>query len=216
MLARKQIRACDGAGRLARPRRSPRSSPGYRAPQASVGLLAIALAATAACLGPRGGAPTGDGAGAATGAATGAASGTALAIVRDDVALPLPLLIGQVPQDVESLLGEPLTKGMRRGSCVRFVPERVFYTCEHVEQTYADKTGTFARVRVEFDDGVATRVAFDGTPGEGPFTPEQALAAVGLTLPEPGRRSEPAAGVELWSWFNGRSSTAIGPARGST
>ncbi|MEZ4452391.1 MAG: hypothetical protein R3B09_23190 [Nannocystaceae bacterium] len=160
-------------------------------------VLALSLAG---CLGPRGGAPTGDGE-AAPGPAAGAPT-AGEATVSDDVPLPLRRFLGQPPADVEALLGEPVSKGMVRGSCVRFVPKRVFFDCKHVEQTYADKTGTFREVRVEFDDGLASRVSFDGLTGDGPFSPEEGLKAVGLTLPGPGDLSSPAEGVQLWTWFN--------------
>ncbi len=132
-----------------------------------------------------------------------------LATVRDDVPLPLPKMLGHFPADVETLLGEPLTKGSRSESCVRFVPKRVFFACESVSQTYADKTGAFRQVTVTYEDGVSTAVTFDGARGEGPFTADAALAAVGLTLPFPPTVSQPAPGVTLWSWFNGQARLRI-------
>jgi len=83
-------------------------------------------------------------------------------------------MLGHFPADVETLLGEPLTKGSRSESCVRFVPKRVFFACESVSQTYADKTGAFRQVTVTYEDGVSTAVTFDGARGEGPFTADAA------------------------------------------
>lgn len=134
-----------------------------------------------------------------------------LAAVRDDVPLPLAKLLGRPPQEVQAELGQHLTKGMARDTCVRFVPERTFFRCKFALQRYADRTDNFASVQVTYEDGVATGVAYQGwKKGAGPFTPEALLAAVGLTLPEPGKESSPAEGVKLWSWFNNRARLKIG------
>ena len=132
------------------------------------------------------------------------------ATVREDVPLPLTKMLGHAPADVEALLGEPLTKGSRSTSCVRFVPERVFFACESVTQTYADKTGAFRSVTVTFEDRVSARVAFDGPRGDAPFTAEEALAAVGLALPFPPTESTPAPDVTLWTWFNSQARLSVG------
>lgn len=134
-----------------------------------------------------------------------------MAQVREDVPLPLTKFLGQPVADVQALLGEHLGKGMMRGSCVRFVPERTFFACKYALQSYADKTGNFAAVQVSYEDGKATSVAFDGWKhATGPFTPEAALAAVGLTLPEPGKESSPETNVRLWSWFNHQARLVVG------
>lgn len=139
----------------------------------------------------------------------GKAGAEPLASVRDDVPLPLGKMLGHFPTDVEALLGEPLTKGSRGESCVRFVPKRVFFACESTSQTYADKTGAFKQVTVTYEDGVSTAVVFDGVRGDGPFTADAALAAVGLTLPFPPTMSNPAPEVTRWSWFNGQARLRI-------
>jgi len=126
-----------------------------------------------------------------------------LAQVTEDVPLPLPKLLGHAPAEVEALLGAAQGKGMDRGSCVRFVPERVFFACEYKLRPHADKTGTFEEVIVGYEDGVATELTFDGLKaGSGPFAPQALLEAIGLSLPEPGKLTKPTGSVRLWSWFN--------------
>lgn len=124
------------------------------------------------------------------------------ATVRDGVPLPLTSLLGHPPPDVQARLGEPTGKGMQRSTCVRFVPERVWFDCNYAWQRYHDATGRYAAIQVAYEDGVATEVAFEGIPGDGAFDPRVALEHVGLVLPKPPRQSEPALGVTLWSWFN--------------
>ncbi len=126
-----------------------------------------------------------------------------VAQVREDVPLALPKLLGRPQAEVEAQLGASLGKGMDRRSCVRLVPERVFFACQYALRPYADKTGTFEEVLVAYEDGVATELTFDGLKaGTGPFDPQALLSAVGLSLPEPGKLSTPASKVQLWSWFN--------------
>jgi hypothetical protein len=124
---------------------------------------------------------------------------TKLAQARDDVPLPLTKLLGRRSPRCRRSSASTLGKGMVRDSCVRFVPERVFFTCKYAQQRYADKTDNFAAVRSAYEDGVATEVAYDGWKhGSGAFTPEALLAGVGLVLPEPGAAAAPADGVKLW------------------
>lgn len=126
-----------------------------------------------------------------------------LAVLRDDVPLPLKKILGRSVADVQALLGEPLGKGMVRDSCVRFVPDRTFFGCKYALQRYADKTDNFKAVQVAFEEGVATEVAFDGWKhATGLFDPQALLTAIGLTLPEPGVESTPKPNVRLWRWFN--------------
>ena len=186
-------------------------------PRPHVALFALStlLGLASGCNLERGGkapakqAPAQAGAQAGAQGATGRARPGPRATVREDVPLPLTKMLGHVPADVEALLGEPQTKGSRSTSCVRFVPERVFFACESVTQTYADKTGAFRSVTVTFEDGVSARVAFDGPSGDGPFTAEAALAAVGLELPFPPTVSTPAPDVTLWSWFNSQARLSV-------
>ncbi|MGB1274106.1 MAG: hypothetical protein ACPG77_00025 [Nannocystaceae bacterium] len=126
------------------------------------------------------------------------------ALAKADPALPLALvkLLGKAPPDVEALLGEHKTKGARSGSCVRFVPNRVFFKCSRVWQTYADKTDRFRAVEVMWEDALSASVAFDFKPSEQPFTREGALAMVGLELPGKPGETTPAEGVTVWRWFN--------------
>ncbi|HEY8375737.1 MAG TPA: hypothetical protein VIK91_04570, partial [Nannocystis sp.] len=126
-----------------------------------------------------------------------------LAKVRDDVPLPLASMLGKPPEVVQAKLGEHQGKGMMRKSCVRFVPQRTFFACDFALQRYADVTGTFAGVTVEYEDGVATALGFDGyRHGSGPFDPMKLVEAVGLELPAPPREDSPAENVRRWSWFN--------------
>ncbi len=133
-----------------------------------------------------------------------------LATLRDDVPLPLTRLLGRPVAEVQAELGEHTGKGMQRKSCVRFLPERTFFTCDYATQTYADKTGNFATISVGYEDGVATEVGYTGWKhGGGEFKPEALLAAIGLTVPEPGTPSTPAEKVRLWTWFNSQARLLI-------
>ncbi|MEZ4380299.1 MAG: hypothetical protein R3A79_03055 [Nannocystaceae bacterium] len=179
-------------------------------PAASGRHLACVLAlplALAGCLGPRGGDPNAAAAGAESSAAPAAARPAPskdFATIRDDVPLPLTKLLHRPPPEVEAELGPPPGKGYMKKSCVRFAPKRVFFECSYVNQTYADATGTFDSVTIGFEDGLSTRVSFNGLPGAGPLTRwEDALAVVGLELPNPPQTRSPDEGVTLWSWYNG-------------
>lgn len=134
-----------------------------------------------------------------------------LAQVREDVPLPLTKLLGRPIAEVQAELGEPLDKGMMRETCFRFAPAKTHFTCRYAQRRYADKTGNFGSVRVAYEDGVASAVAYDGwVHGSGAFTPEALLGAVGLSLPGPGKLQEPGPGVRLWTWFNGQARLLIG------
>jgi hypothetical protein len=138
-------------------------------------------------------------------------TGLTLGAVRDDVPLPLTALLGHSVAEVQAQLGEHTGKGMQRESCVRHVPERTFFGCHYALQRYLDKTGTWAGVRIGYEDNVATEVSYDGfKAGSGPVTPEALLAAAGLTLPAPGKESAPASDVRLWTWFNSLARLKIG------
>ncbi len=129
--------------------------------------------------------------------------GGALAVVRDDVPLPLKSFLGAPIQSAEAQLLDPLGKGLTLGSCVRFVPDRVFFACKRARQRYGDKTGTFKAIRLEVEDGVVTTIGYEGLlSGSGPVSPEPVLAAIGLTLPEAPKLDSPAKDVRRWSWFN--------------
>lgn len=130
--------------------------------------------------------------------------GKPLARVLEGKALPLVELLGQPPAKVESLLGPPLPdqKGGMRKSCVRFLPERTWFRCQHAWQRYSDKTETFGVVQVTYEDGKSTAVAFENIPGAGTFAPKQALTKVGLALPGVAKLENPQEGVTVWSWFN--------------
>jgi len=143
--------------------------------------------------------------------ATPKADPNAMAKVREDVPLPLTKLLGHTVEEVQAQLGEHLEKAMMRKTCFRFAPAKTHFTCRYTLQRYADKTGNFASLRIAYEDGIASAVAYDGwVPGSGAFTPELLLDAVGLTLPVPGTLQQPAPGVRLWTWWNGQARLLIG------
>jgi hypothetical protein len=182
---------------------------------AAPGRLAWALAlplALAGCLGERGGDPSVASAPSAA-ARAGDAADTAqnpkaaglskdFATIRDDVPLPLTKLLHRPPPEVEAELGDPPGKGFARKSCVRFAPKRIFFECAYASQDYADATGTFKSVTIDYEDGISSRVSYNGLPGEGPLTWQEALDIVGLELPNPPRTRHPDDGVTVWSWYN--------------
>ncbi len=134
-----------------------------------------------------------------------------LAKVRDDVPLGLTKFLGKPVADAQALLGEPPGKGMTRSSCVRYLPERVWFRCQYAMQRYPDPSGTFAWIELEFEDGAVSAVAYEGWKGgTGPVDPAPLLAAIGLELPEPPKVDTPADGVRLWSWFNPLARLKIG------
>jgi len=118
-------------------------------------------------------------------------------------------MLGHAPPDVQKHLGEHLGKGGQRDSCVRYVPEtpggptlRTWFRCKHVWQRYADKTGTFTSIGVEYEDGRCTAIAMEGIPGNGPFDPKKALERTGFDLPGDPKLHEPMPGVKVWGYFN--------------
>lgn len=116
--------------------------------------------------------------------------------------LPIADMLGHTPAEVEALLGDPLGKGEMRESCVRFVPDRTWFRCKHARQRYADPTGKFEAVGVEYEDGKASALAFELPQLDGTFDPKRALAYVGLELPDEPKLDEPAADTKVYSWFN--------------
>lgn len=129
----------------------------------------------------------------------------------DQVPLPLSALLDQPVTAVEANLGEHQGKGMARSTCVRFVPERVFFSCSFAVQRYADRGDDWRGIQVEYEDGLAASINFDGyKKGSGPVDPQQLLKAVGLELPDEPRVDSPAEGVRRWAWFNDRARLRIG------
>ena len=120
----------------------------------------------------------------------------------------LNLLINKTPEQVDAVLGEPKATGSDRISCVRFVPERVFFACEQTIRVYDHEQ--FEQIRVEFEDGYSALVAVSGLPGEGAFDPDAALASLGVSLPEKPHHDNPSMGiggeagdvVDRWIWGN--------------
>jgi hypothetical protein len=135
--------------------------------------------------------------------------GQPLATVSDDVALPLRKLLGKPPAEVEALLAEPLGKGRTRESCLRFTPTKQWFQCSWVWQRYGDKTGNFKAVQVTFEDGISAELSFEGLPGKGAFSVDEALRTVGLTLPGSPRNLRPELDAEVWEWFNDQARLVI-------
>jgi hypothetical protein len=177
-------------------------------PRLALTLAGLAIACGCPTEGPQQTPPPGSPAPAPVGAPAEPASGPAgqadapRGRIRPDAPLPLASILGAEPQVAESHLGEPLSKGGAKKTCVRFVPERVFFECASAWQRYADRTGMFGAIEVRYEDGRATSIAFEQLPGEGAFDPRGALTKVGLELPGEPKVSEPAPNVTLWSWFN--------------
>lgn len=136
--------------------------------------------------------------------------GTTLGQLRTAEHIDLTLLVNKTPAEVEAVLGPAKDTGSDRVSCVRFVPERVFFACEQEVRVY--ERPPFEQIRVEFEDGRAANVALSGLPGEGPFNLEAALASVGVSLPDAPLHDNPALGVggepgdvvDRWEWGNAR------------
>ena len=126
--------------------------------------------------------------------------------VLADAPIPLERFIGASPTEAETMLGEPQAKGGTRKSCVRFVPDKVWFHCEQAWQRYADSTGTAESIHVTYEEGKVASVAFEKLlGGEGAFDPNVALAKVGLKLVEEPTLQAPAENVRLWSWWNAQS-----------
>lgn len=134
-----------------------------------------------------------------------------LAKVREDVTHPLTSFLNKPIAEVQAQLGEPPGKGMARSSCVRYLPERVWFRCQYATQRYPDPKQHFDGIEIEYEDGFASGIAFDGWKrSSGPVDPATLLAAVGLELPEPPKVDTPAEGVKRWAWFNNLARLKIG------
>ncbi|MFO7562956.1 MAG: hypothetical protein R6X02_09970 [Enhygromyxa sp.] len=123
-------------------------------------------------------------------------------------------IANKTPEQVDALLDAPTDTGSDRISCVRFVPDRVFFACEQQIRVYGHRH--FESVRVEFEDGRAAIIALSGLPGDGPFDPKAALKAVGLELPgepvhdNPGFvAAQEGDVVDRWEWGNDRARLLI-------
>jgi hypothetical protein len=136
--------------------------------------------------------------------------GTTLGQLRTTEHIDLNLLVNKTPAEVESVLGPAQEVGSDQVSCVRFVPERVFFACEQEIRVY--ERPPFEQIRIQFEDGRAANVALSGLPGEGTFNLEAALASVGVSLPDTPAHDNPALGVggdpgdvvDRWEWSNSR------------
>jgi len=121
--------------------------------------------------------------------------------------IDLGALVNKTPEQVEAVLGEPSDTGSDRISCVRFVPDRVFFSCEQEIRVYPHKQ--FELIRVEYEDGRAALVGISGLPGDGPFDHRAALTAMGVAVPGEPTHDSPSvdrAGsddvVDRWEWGN--------------
>jgi hypothetical protein len=136
--------------------------------------------------------------------------GMTLGQLRSAEHIDLNLLVNKTPDEIEAVLGAAEKLGSDRVSCVRFVPERVFFACQQEIRIYQHPP--FAHVRIEFEDGRAANVTLSGLPGEGAFNLDAALASVGVVLPEAPSHDNPALGVggdpndvvDRWEWSNSR------------
>jgi hypothetical protein len=136
--------------------------------------------------------------------------GTTLGQLRTSEHIDLNLLVNKTPAEVEAVLGAAKEVGSDQSSCVRFLPERVFFACEQEVRLYQHPP--FEQIRIEFEDGRAANVALSGFPGEGPFNLDAALASVGVLLPEAPAHDNPPLGiggdpgdtVDRWEWSNSR------------
>jgi hypothetical protein len=124
--------------------------------------------------------------------------------------IDLNLLVNKTPAEIEAVLGAAQNSGSDRVSCVRFVPQRVFFACEQEIRVYQHPP--YEQIRIEFEDGRAANVALTGLPGEGPFNLDAALDSAGVVLPESPSHDNPALGVggepgdvvDRWEWVNSR------------
>ncbi len=117
--------------------------------------------------------------------------------------LPIADMLGKKPADVEAKLGTPLGKGMVRKSCVRFLPERTWFSCNFATQRYADKTDAYTAIGIEYQDGIATAIAFEGLrKATGDYDAKTALAYVGLELPGEPKIETPQGDATIAVWFN--------------
>lgn len=121
----------------------------------------------------------------------------------------LNALVNKTPAEIQAVFGAPTETGSDRISCVRFVPERVFFACEQEVHLYPH--ATFKELRVEFEDGRAAMVSVAGLPGEGPFDRDKALELLGVRFPGEPRHDNPPMGmgsddttavVDRWDWGN--------------
>lgn len=124
-------------------------------------------------------------------------------------AVDFTALVHKTPEQVEAVLGAHEESGSDRVSCVRFVPERVFFACEQEIRTYNHPA--FEKIRIEYEDGRSARVGIIGLPGSGELEPTSALALVGLSVPgEPRSWTEamstrdgtPDGTAHIWEWGN--------------
>lgn len=120
--------------------------------------------------------------------------------------LDLTKILRKSPEEAEKVLGTPKEQAQRERSCVRFVPERTFFKCNHDTRMYDhDKVSS---VRVEYHDGFASVVEIIGLPGSGGFSYDAALSLVGLVLPRepkhenPPATNDPDAVIDVWAWGN--------------
>ncbi|KIG13777.1 hypothetical protein DB30_07623 [Enhygromyxa salina] len=141
--------------------------------------------------------------------------GVELGQVKSTPLINLNALVNKTPEQVDAVLGSPKDVGTDRISCVRFVPERVFFACEQEIRVYEHQQ--FEQIRIEFEDGHAAMVAISGLPGDGAFEPTAALASVGVTLPGTPFHDNPALGmggdpsdvVDRWEWGNSKARLRI-------
>jgi hypothetical protein len=145
--------------------------------------------------------------------------GIELAKVQDGI-VRVDAIMGRSPDEVAGILGEPSSFSEQPVSCVRLLPDRVFFSCKHEFAVYAAPEGAAEQIELEFEDGKATVLAVAGLVGEGPFDAERALELVGLELPGKPMLKHPEFQdrmaqktqntVDLHSWWNGEARLILG------
>jgi hypothetical protein len=111
-------------------------------------------------------------------------------------------MLGHTPDAIEALLGPASATESTRISCVRFLPDRVFFSCTQELRRYPGPAGLAEGIAVDYEDGRAAAVAVTGPVGTGEFDPAAALRRLGLDLPGTPRHVQPQAGVDVWDWWN--------------
>jgi hypothetical protein len=121
--------------------------------------------------------------------------------ISSDTPVPLKDLLGQPPDAVEKVLGEPSATESNRISCIRWVPERVFFACEQELRRYPNEKLTHF-IEVDYEDGRAATVAMVGLKSDSSFSLDAVMKAAGLSLPGKPKLTHPRDSVSVWTFWN--------------
>ncbi|GEM_PF-2318143 len=128
--------------------------------------------------------------------------------------IDLSAVLTASPEEAEKLLGAAKEADTHESSCVRFLPERVFFKCEHDMRMYEHPK--LGYLTIDYQDGAAAELAFVGPVSEVEFSLDAAMGFLGLVLPGEPRHSNPGANtgkrgdiVDLWDWGNSGARLAI-------